>query len=174
MINFKTFQLNRFSQLLETIHGYTDNNLRFPKAGELVEKALAEYSNGLLTRVNLPGIDLTGPNNTTYESKVTQFANKSQMAVRGLILKNRRQAGDYEDKLADYFVITDVKKGKACCIPSSKLYNIRDNGACVTASADPELSDFFLTGYNLLEDREEPRDYFTESDDFDLTFIRSI
>ena len=76
MINFKTFQLNRFSQLLETIHGYTDNNLRFPKAGELVEKALAEYSNGLLTRVNLPGIDLTGPNNTTYESKVTQFANK--------------------------------------------------------------------------------------------------
>jgi hypothetical protein len=26
----------------------------------------------------------------------------------------------------------------------------------------------------LLEDREEPRDYFTESDDFDLTFIRSI
>ena len=174
MIDFNTFQLDRFSKLLETIHGYTDNNLRYPKAGELVEKALAEYSNGLLTRVNLPGVDLIGPGGTTYESKVTQFSNKSQMAVRGLILKNRRQAGDYEDKLADYFVITDVKKGKACCIPSSKLYNIRDNGACVTASADPELPDFFLTGYNLLEERDKVRDYFDESDDFDLTFIRSI
>ena len=174
MIDFNTFQLDRFSKLLETIHGYTDNNLRYPKAGELVEKALAEYSNGLLTRVNLPGVDLIGPGGTTYESKVTQFSNKSQMAVRGLILKNRRQSGDYEDKLADYFVITDVKKGKACCIPSSKLYNIRDNGACVTASADPELPDFFLTGYNLLEERDVVRDYFDESDDFDLTFIRSI
>ena len=174
MIDFNTFQLDRLSKLLETIQDYTDNNLRYPKAGELVEKALAEYSNGLLTRVNLPGIDLIGPNETTYESKVTQFGNKSQMAVRGLILKNRRQAGDYEDKLADYFIITDVKKGKACCIPKSKLYNIKDNGACVTASSDPELSDFFLTGYNRLEEREQVRDYFRESEDFDLSFIRSI
>ena len=174
MIDFNTFQLDRLSKLLETIHGYTDNNLRYPKAGELVEKAYAEYSNGLLKRVNLPGIDLIGPGGTTYESKVTQFSNKSQMAVRSLILKNRRQAGDYEDKLADFFIITDVKKGKACCIPSSKLYKIKDNGACVTASADPEFRDFFLTGYNRLEGREEVRDYFEESDDFDLSFIRSI
>ena len=174
MIDFNTFQLDRLSKLLETIHDYTDNNLRYPKAGELVEKALAEYSNGLLTRVNLPGIDLIGPNGTTYESKVTQFRNKSQMAVRGLILKNRRQAGEYEDKLADYFIITDVKKGKGCCIPNSKLKNIKDNGACVKASADPKISDFFLTGYNCLEEREEVRDYFRESEDFDLSFIRSL
>ena len=59
-------------------------------------------------------------------------------------------------------------------IPSSKLYKITDNGACVTASADPDPSDFFLTGYNLLEEREETRDYFSESDDFDLSFINSI
>ena len=116
---------------------------------------------------------MIGPGGTTYESKVTQFSNKSQMAVRSLILKNRRQAGDYEDKLADFFIITDVKKGKACCIPSSKLYNIKDNGACVTANADPEVTDFFLTGYNQLEEREVVRDYFDESDDFDLSFIRS-
>lgn len=174
MIDFSTFHLDRYTKVLESIRGYTDNNLRYPKAGELVEKALAEYSNGLLTRVNLPGVDLVSSNGTTYESKVTQFQNKSQTAVRSLILKNRRQAGDYEDKLADYFVITDVKKGKACCIPSSKLYNIRDNGACVTASADPELSDFFLTGYNLLEQRESVRDYFEESDEFDLSFIQSF
>ncbi len=174
MIDFNTFQLDRLSQLLETIHDYTDNNLRYPKAGELVEKALAEYSNGLLTRVNLPGVDLIGPNGTTYESKVTQLKNKSQIAVRSLILKNRRQAGEYEDKLADYFIITDVKKGKACCIPSSRLFNFKDTGAVLTASADPELSDFFLTGYNCLEEREEVRDYFRESEDFDLSFIRSL
>jgi len=174
MIDFNTFQLDRFSKLLETIKDYTDNNLRYPKAGELVEKALDEYSNGLLTRVNLPGIDLIGPNDTSYESKVTQFANKSQMAVRGLILKNRRAAKDYEDKLADYFIITDVKKGKACCIPSSDLYNFKDTGAVMTTSADPELSDFFLTGFNHLEEREQVRDYFRESEDFDLSFIRSI
>ena len=42
---------------------------------------------------------------------------------------------------------------------SSKLYKIKDNGACV-ASADPEPSDFFLTGYNVLEEGEETRDYF--------------
>jgi len=174
MIDFNTFQLNRFSKLLETIQDYTDNNLRYPKAGELVEKALDKYSNGLLTRVNLPGVDLIGPNGTTYESKVTQFKNKSQMGVRGLILKNRRAAKEYDDKLADYFIITDVKKGKACCIPSSDLYNFKDTGAVMTASANPELSDFFLTGFNHLEEREQVRDYFRESEDFDLSFISSI
>ena len=90
MIDFKTFQLDRLSKLLYTIRGYTDNNLRFPKAGELVEKALAEYSNGLLKRVNLAGIDLITKDNVSYESKVTQFKNKSGMAIRGLIIKNRR------------------------------------------------------------------------------------
>ena len=87
MIDFSTFHLDRYTKVLESIQGYTDNNLRYPKAGELVEKALAEYSNGLLTRVNLPGVDLVSSNGTTYESKVTQFQNKSQTAVRSLILK---------------------------------------------------------------------------------------
>lgn len=171
MIDFATFELDRFSKLLSTIKDYTKDNLRFPKAGELVEKALAEYSNGLLTRVNLPGIDLIGPNNKTYESKITQFKNVSQMAVRELILKNRRKSGNYDDKLADYFIITDVKKGKMCCISSSKFYNIKDNGSTVIAHADPKLSDFFLMGYN---DIKETRNYFDESDDFDLRFIGSI
>ncbi len=174
MIDFFTFQLDRLSILLSTIHGYTDNNLRYPKAGELVEKALAEYSNGLLKRVNLPGVDLIGPNNVTYESKIIQFSNKSQMAVRGLKLKNRRAAKKHDDKLADYFIISDVKKGKMCCIPSEKLYNFKDSGAVLTASADPELSDFFLLGYNDLKEQKETRDYFEESEDFDLSFIRSI
>ena len=74
MIDFNSFELVKFSKLLETISGYTDNNLRYPKAGELVEKALAEYSNKQLQRVNLPGIDLITPKGISYESKITQFS----------------------------------------------------------------------------------------------------
>jgi|TARA_B100000965_G_scaffold259323_1_gene218612 hypothetical protein len=171
MIDFKTFQLDRLSKLLYAIRGYTDNNLRFPKAGEMVEKALAEYSNDLLERVNLPGIDLVTKDKISYESKVTQFKNKSGIAVRGLIIKNRRAAKDYDDKLADYFIISDVKSGKACCVSSDKLYNFKDTGAVYTASCDPDPADFFLTGYN---DLNESRDYFEESEDYDLQFIKSI
>ena len=171
MIDFKTFQLDRLSKLLYAIRGYTDNNLRFPKAGEMVEKALAEYSNDLLDRVNLPGVDLVTKDKVTYESKVTQFKNKSGTAVRGLIIKNRRAAKDYDDKLADYFIISDVKSGKACCVSSDKLYNFKDTGAVYTASCDPDPEDFFLTGYDTLN---ESRDYFEESEDYDLQFIRSI
>ena len=101
MIDFSTFQLDRLSKLLYTIRGYTDNNLRYPKAGEMVEKALAEYSNGLLKRVNLTGIDLMTKDNVSYESKVTQFKNKSGMEIRDLIMKIRRTAKDYDDKHAD-------------------------------------------------------------------------
>tara|TARA_B100000700_G_scaffold281605_1_gene332464 strand:+ start:782 stop:1300 length:519 start_codon:yes stop_codon:yes gene_type:complete len=171
VIDFSTFQLDRLSKLLYAIRGYTDNNLRFPKAGEMVEKALAEYSNGLLERVNLPGIDLITKDKVSYESKVTQFKNKSGTAIRGLIIKNRRAAKDYDDKLADYFIVSDVKSGKACCISSDKLYNFKDTGAVYTASCDPDLSDFFLDGYNNLN---ESRDYFEESEDYDLQFIKSI
>ena len=69
MIDFNTFQLVVFPNcwIQDTL-----TTIYVPKAGELVEKAYAEYSNGLLTRVNLPGVDLIGPGGTTYESKVTQ------------------------------------------------------------------------------------------------------
>ena len=175
MIDFSQFDTNRFSKLLLSLKNYTDNNLRYPKVGELVEKALESYSNGFLKRVNLPGVDLVGIDGKTYESKVTQFKNKSQMSVRGLIIKNRRQAGvNPEDKLADYFIITDVKKGKACCIKSSNLYNLVCNGATLTGSADPNLTNFFLTGFNFLEGNKKVKDYFNESDTFDKLFIQSI
>ena len=163
------------------MRGYTDtaNNLRYTRVGEMVERALAEYSNGLLERVNLPGVDLLTKDKTSYESKVTQFKNKSGRAVRGLIVKNPRTAftNDYEDKLADYFILSDVKSGKACCISSRKFYNFRDSGAQCTVSCDPNPTDFFLTGYNTLYNTfsaKGSRDYFEESEALDLQFIRSI
>ena len=172
MLNFKTFELDCLAHLIPSLVEYTDNNLRFPKAGELIEIAYEVYSKGQLERVNLPGVDLITPDGVTYESKVTQFRNKSQMAVRQLIVKNRRAAKDYQDKLADYFIITDVKKGKACCIPSSKLYNFKDNGATLTACANPSIDDFFLTGCK--ESNESSDDYFTKAEKFDYNYVKSF
>ena len=172
MLNFKTFELNCLAHLIPNLVEYTDNNLRFPKAGEMIEIAYEEFSNGQLKRVNLPGIDLVTPDGVTYESKVTQFKNKSQMAVRNVILKNRREAKLYRDNLADYFIFTDIKKGTACCIPSSKLYNFKDKGATLTAHANPTIDDFFLTGCKSKDTSSD--DYFAESEKFDYDYIRSF
>ena len=81
MIDFNTFELKRLSKLLYSLKDYTSNNLRFPKAGELVEIAYDVYSKGQLKRVNLPGVDLIGTDGHTYESKVNQFKNISKMAI---------------------------------------------------------------------------------------------
>ena len=173
MLDFTTFDLNALSSLMSTIKGYTQNNLRYPKAGELIEVAYDFYSGGQLKRVNLPGIDLIcTKTNATYESKIVQFKNKSQMAVRDFILKNSLSKIVSNQKLADYYIFTDVKKGKCCCVPSSKLYNydFTLQKATVTANCNPELSDFFMTGYENLSDR----DYFAESEAFDYAYVRSF
>jgi len=104
MIDFNTFELNRLSKLLWSLKDYTTNNLRFPKAGELVEIAYDVYSKGQLKRVNLPGVDLIGTDGHTYESKVIQFKNVSKAAVRGVILKNSRASSSVNEKLADFFI----------------------------------------------------------------------
>jgi hypothetical protein len=170
MIDFKTFELDRLSKLLWSLKGYTDNNLRFPKAGELVEIAYDVYSKGKLKRVNLPGIDLIGDDGKTYESKVTQFQNKSLMAVRSVILKNSRSKDTVNENLADYFIFTDIKLGRACCVPSSFIFNIRFNGATLTGNCDPDLDYFFMMCY----DDQYKTDYFEESQKFDYDYVRSF
>jgi len=173
MLDFTTFDLIALSSLMSTIKEYTQNNLRYPKAGELIEIAYDVYSRRQLKRVNLPGVDLIcTKTNATYESKIVQFKNKSQMAVRDVILKNSRSKMVANQNLADYFIFTDVKKGKCCCVPSSKLYNydFTLQQATVKAHCNPELADFFMTGYEDLSDR----DYFAESEAFDYAYVRSF
>jgi hypothetical protein len=170
MIDFKTFELDRLSKLLWSLKGYTDNNLRFPKAGELVEIAYDVYSKGKLKRVNLPGIDLIGDDGKTYESKVTQFKNKSLMAVRRVILKNSRASSSVNKNLADYFIFTDIKLGKACCVPSTMIYNTKFNGATLVGHCNPELEHFFLRGY----DGQGDKDYFQDAEKFDYDYVRSF
>jgi hypothetical protein len=170
MIDFNTFELNRLSKLLYSLKDYTSNNLRFPKAGELVEIAYDVYSKGQLKRVNLPGIDLVGTDGFTYESKVTQFKNISQMAVRDVILKNSRSKDSVNEKLADFFIFTDIKLGKACCVPSSMIYNTKFTGAVLTGHCDPHLEHFFLDTY----EKEYETDYFSEAEKFDYAYVKSF
>lgn len=170
MIDFNIFELDRLSQLLWSLRDYTTNNLRFPKAGELVEIAYDVYSKGQLKRVNLPGVDLIGSDGHTYESKVTQFQNKSQAAVRDVILKNSRSKDSVNEKLADFFIFTDVKLGKACCVPSSLIYNTKFTGAVLTGHCNPEEQHFFLHGH---QDQCE-KNYFEESEKFDYEYVRSF
>ena len=170
MIDFNTFELDRLSKLLWSLKDYTANNLRFPKAGELVEIAYDVYSKGQLERVNLPGVDLIGTDGHTYESKVTQFKNKSQMAVRDVILKNSRASSSVNEKLADFFIFTDVKLGKACCVSSDLIYNTKFTGAVLTGSCNPEEEHFFLCEYHKSYDT----DYFMEAEEFDYQYVRSF
>lgn len=170
MIDFTTFELNRLSKLSYSLKEYTTNNLRFPKAGELVEIAYDVYSKGQLKRVNLPGVDLIGKDGFTYESKVTQFRNKSQMAVRDVILKNSRASSSVNEKLADFFIFTDIKLGKACCVPSSLIYNVKFTGAVLTGHCDPHPEFFFLDGY----DKKYKTDYFAEAEKFDYAYVESF
>lgn len=170
MIDFNTFELNRLSKMLHSLRDYTTNNLRFPKAGELVEIAYDVYSKGQLKRVNLPGVDLIGTDGCTYESKVTQFKNISQCAVRSVILKNSRSKDSVNEKLADFFIFTDIKLGKACCVPSDMIYNMKFTGAVLTGNCNPCPEHFFLDIY----DAKHEKDYFTEAEKFDYAYVKSF
>jgi regulation of enolase protein 1 (concanavalin A-like superfamily) len=170
MVNFNQFDTHRLSKLLWSLKDYTHNNLRYPKAGELVEIAYDVYSKGQLKRVNLPGVDLIGTDGHTYESKVTQFKNISKMAVRNVILKNSRASISVNENLADFFIFTDVKLGKACCVPSDFIYNTRFTGAVLTGSCDPQEEHFFLHGYQ----KSYEKDYFQEAEEFDYNYVRSF
>jgi len=170
MIDFNTFELNRLSKILYSLRDYTSNNLRFPKAGELVEVAYDVYSKGQLKRVNLPGVDLIGTDGCTYESKVIQFKNVSKMAVRGVILKNSRASSSVNEKLADFFIFTDIKLGKACCVPSNLIYDTKFTGAVLTGHCNPQQDSFFLHGYT----KKYEKDYFAEAERFDHAYVESF
>lgn len=168
---FKNFQSDRMLRFMASMRGYREDNLRFPKVGAMVEEAIAIFSNGSLVRINQTGKDLRSTKGkTTVESKITQFKNKCGMDVRGVVLKNRRQSGEYEDILADLFVFPDVVNGKMAVVSSERIYNIKDNGATVTASVDCEPQDFLFFGYK----GDSHEDYFEVSEQFDRQFIQSF
>ena len=172
MIDFsKVIELDKLSKLLSTLTGNTDPTQYFD-VGRMIELAYEAYSNGNLRRVNLTGRDLVDKNNTTYESKKVTFGNKSERAVRGVVVKNGRgKDKDVSNFIpADYYIFSDPDKLKACCVPGSMLYNIRKSGSNdLTASCDPEPEHFFLNGGTFSD-----RNYFKEKDKLIMNFIESI
>ena len=171
-INFvNVIDLEKLSRLLSTLTGNTDPTQYFD-VGRMIELAYEAYSYGTLKRINLTGRDLVDENNVTYESKKVTFTNKSERAVRGVVVKNGR--GKDKDVTnfvpADYYIFSDPDKLKACCVPGSMLYNIRKSGSNdLTASCNPEPEHFFLDG-----GPRSNRNYFEEKDNLIMEFIRSI
>ena len=169
MIDFSTIELNRLSKFFSTLSGNSDPTEYF-EMGKVIEYAYQEYGKGQLKRVNLVGKDLIDNFGKTYESKKVKFANKSQMAVRGVVVMNGRSTPDISRfESADYYIFTDPDKLKACCVPGSMLYNIRISGTTITASCDPESEHFFLNGGPTLSES-----FFDKKVKFYLDYIRGI
>ncbi len=169
MIDFSTLNLNKLSNFLSTLSGNTDSTEYF-ELGKVIEYAYQEYSYGQLGRVNLIGKDLVDIDGKTYESKKIKFTNKSERAVRGVIVMNARSSPDLSRFTpADYYIFTDPDKLKACCVPGSMLYNVRISGTTITASCNPEPEHFFLDGGPSLNEN-----FFSKKVDFYLDYIRSI
>ena len=169
MIDFTKTDLSRVSKILSTISTPTEN-IQYFDVGRMVELIYEECSNGLLTRKNSTGVDLVDKNNATYESKKITFANASKKVVRNVIVMNGWGEKDVSDFVsADYYIFTDPKLLRACCVPSNMLYNIKKNGTNITASCNPQPEHFFLDGGESID-----RNYFEEKEVFVTNFLRSI
>jgi hypothetical protein len=169
MIDFSTIELNKLSKFLSTLSGNTDPTEYF-EMGKIIEYAYQEYGKGQLKRINLIGKDLIDNFGRTYESKKIKFANKSQTAVRGVVVMNGRSTPDLSRfSRADYYIFTDPDKLKACCVPGEMLYNVKIRGTTITASCDPESEHFFLNGGPTLQEN-----FFQKKVDFYLNYIREI
>ena len=169
MIDFAQIDLPWVARTLSTISTPTEN-IQYFDVGRMVEMIYEECSDGLLVRKNSTGVDLVDAKNVTYESKKVTFKNVSKKAVRGAIVMNGWGEKDISDFVsADYYIFTDPKLLRACCVPSNMLYNIKKSGTNIVASCNPQPEHFFLDGGERIE-----RDYFHEKEIFARNFIRSM
>jgi len=172
MIDFTKIDLKRIAKILSTISTPTEN-IQYFDVGRMVEKIYEKCSNGLLVRQNRTGVDLVDKNNVTYESKKVTFKNVGKRSVRDTIVMNGWSNCNVSDFVpADYYIFTDPKLKRACCVPSSMLYNIRKsgkNGSNIVASCNPQPENFFLDGGESID-----VDYFEEKEIFVNNFIDSI
>lgn len=169
MIDFTKIDLKRIAKILSTISTPTEN-IQYFDVGRMVEKIYEKCSNGLLVRQNRTGVDLVDKNNVTYESKKVTFENVAKRSVRRATVMNGWSNVDVCNFVpADYYIFTDPKLLRACCVPSSMLYNIRKSGSNIVAHCDPQPEHFFLDGGESIN-----VDYFEEKEIFVNNFIDSI
>lgn len=171
MIDFTKIDLPRIARILSTVSTPTEN-IQYFDVGRMVEKIYERCSNGLLVRKNSIGFDIVDANGVTYESKKVTFANKEKRSVRDTIVLNKWGNTDVNNfSPADYYIFTDPKLLRACCVPGSMLYNIRrsSKGSNIIANCNPQPEHFFLDGGERIN-----RDYFEEKEIFVNNFIDSI
>ena len=169
MIDFAKIDLPWIARCLSTISTPTEN-IQYFDVGRMVEMIYEECSGGLLVRENSTGVDLVDENNVTYESKKVTFKNKKKTSVRGAIVMNGWGEKDVSDFVkADYYIFTDPKLLRACCVPGNMLYNIKKSGTNIIASCNPQPEHFFMDGGEHVG-----RDYFEEKEIFARNFIRSM
>jgi hypothetical protein len=169
MIDFTQINLPWVARTLSTISTPTEN-IQYFDVGRMIELIYEECSNGLLVRKNSTGVDLVDSNNVTYESKKVTFKNAAKRSVRGAIVMNGWGEKDASDFVpADYYIFTDPKLLRACCVPSNMLYGIKKSGSNIIAHCNPQPEHFFLNGGERID-----RDYFKEKEIFARNFIESI
>ena len=171
MIDFTQIDLPRVAKILSTLSTPTEN-IQYFDLGYVVEIIYEKCSNDLLTRKNMTGYDMVDKNHITYESKKVTFKNKSERAVRQVTVMNGWSDTDVSKFVpADYYIFTDPKLLRACCVPGSMLYNIRRTAKAsnITASCNPQPEHFFMDGGERIN-----RDYFEEKKIFIDNFIESI
>jgi len=170
MIDFTQINLPWVARTLSTISTPTEN-IQYFDMGRMIELIYEECSNGLLVRKNSTGVDLVDSNNVTYESKKVTFKNAAKRSVRGAIVMNgwggEKDVSDFVP--ADYYIFTDPKLLRACCVPSNMLYGIKKFGSNIRAHCNPQPEHFFLDGGERID-----RDYFKEKEIFARNFIESI
>jgi hypothetical protein len=170
MIDFTQINLPWVARTLSTISTPTEN-IQYFDMGRMIELIYEECSNGLLVRKNSTGVDLVDSNNVTYESKKVTFKNAAKRSVRGAIVMNgwggEKDVSDFVP--ADYYIFTDPKLLRACCVPSNMLYGIKKFGSNIIAHCNPQPEHFFLDGGERID-----RDYFKEKEIFARNFIESI
>jgi hypothetical protein len=169
MIDFTQINLPWVARTLSTISTPTEN-IQYFDMGRMIELIYEECSNGLLVRKNSTGVDLVDSNNVTYESKKVTFKNAAKRSVRGTIVMNGWGEKDTSNFVpADYYIFTDPKLLRACCVPSNMLYGIKKSGSNIIAQCNPQPEHFFLDGGERID-----RDYFKEKEIFARNFIESI
>lgn len=172
MVNFSEFQLDRLAKVMTALRGKIDRTDYFEK-GTILEKAVVEYSDGQLARINQEGRDFLDIEDNTYEQKIVSIKKKPRGGpqINGFIIKNwHGETKNFnEGMLADYYVFMDVNNLKMCVVPKNFIKIKESKAANVTASCDP-LPEHFVE----LPEVEPETSFFDAKDAWVKSYLQSI
>jgi hypothetical protein len=172
MIDFSKFDIEGYYKFLSTVPTSVDNGERF-EIGMIIEFALETFSNGQLRRINEDGRDLIDNDGFTYESKKISFANKSGMAVRGVILRNGMSSSfNLNYNPADFYLFTDTRKLRCACVTGDMIYDLKSTPSWMTGKCDPQREHFFLWGDEDFSPATQ--NYLKEKQDFLRKYIQQF